>query len=81
MLTIILPAFVVSAIKIMLVALIIIGMIFLHVGISKLSNVDEHPDSHAAEHLREDVAESRDVITEDSVFHNFLARTPKSAKD
>ena len=80
MLAIVLPAFVMTTVKVLLVILSMVGMIFVYVAIGKLSHVDEQPNAHAAEFLRADVEQSQKVISEDSVFHNFLARGGNDTK-
>ncbi|MDE7461669.1 MAG: hypothetical protein K2M88_00755 [Muribaculaceae bacterium] len=79
MMLVYLPPFVYGAVKFLLVAVILVGMVFLLMGISHLSKVDEQPEADASVKLREELENNNRVITRSSVFSNFLARDSRRA--
>lgn len=63
-----------SFIDIFLVSVILLAMVMVLLGIRRLFNVHEFDDSERTVRLRDDVRKRHDVISQDSVFHRFLAR-------
>lgn len=68
------PGYLISIIKIVLVVLILVGMIMLLLAINHLTHNDDSLTQTETNRLKQEINDNEKVITRRSVFHNFLAR-------
>lgn len=80
MMLIVLPQFVYSALKFLVVVVLLVCMVFLLLGINHLSKVDEQPEADSARRLREALSREEQGISRQSVFHKFLARKTSTSR-
>lgn len=66
--------------KILLILLLIGGMVMILMSIGHLFRVDDLNSSEDDLRLREDIDKSEDVVSEKSVFFNFLPTRDKEEK-
>ncbi len=60
--------------QILAVAGILVGMIMILLGIHRLFNGNEFDNPKMTNKLRQDVEKDGEVISDHSIFHQFLAR-------
>ena len=68
------PTYLFTILQILIVVIIIMGMIMVLLGINHLTHNDDSISQEQTEHMKEDMRRKESVITDRSVFHNFLAR-------
>lgn len=74
------PEYIQSIFKIILVLIIILGMIVLLLGINHLSHNDDSISEEETEKLKSELTKESRVISPRSVFHRFLARSDSHGK-
>lgn len=65
------------AVKIVVILALLMGMVMVLMGIGHLYRKDGSREVREADRLRRDIKESDNVITRNSIFHDFLVRKPR----
>lgn len=68
------PEYLISIFRIVLVLLILVGMIVVLLAINHVTHNDDTISQSDTDRLKRDLTDNQKVITRQSVFHKFLAR-------
>ncbi len=71
------PDFLLTSLKVLMVIIILIGMIIILMGINHLTHNDDSISPNETKALKREVRDDQRVISRRSVFHKFLARDLK----